>query len=139
MNAIVNIKEDEALQIVKEAIEEEKDPYEILASCKEAMKIVGGRFEKHEYFLPELIASGEMLKRVSDILRPGLESAQKTGSGSRKRGKVVLGTVRGDIHDIGKDIVGLMLDANGFEVIDLGVDVPEAEFVATVTNVLIIE
>ena len=136
IEAIVNIREDEALQIVKGAIEKGRDPYKVMALCQEAMKIVGDRFEKQEYFLPELIACGEMLRKISDILKPFLATASSQANlGNGKRGKIVLGTVRGDIHDIGKDIVGLMLDINGFDVCDLGVDVSEEKFVSVIREV----
>ncbi len=132
IDAIVEINEDEALRIVKEVISQGENPYGILDSCQAAMKIVGEKFEKREYFLPELIASGELLKKISNMVRPELKSARKTEKGDGKRGKIVLGTVRGDIHDIGKDVVGFMLEVNGFEVVDLGVDVPEEQFVQAV-------
>lgn len=134
VEAMVNIQEDEALQIMKKAIDEGENSYIILNDCQEAMKIVGEKFEKGEYFLPELIACGEMLKKISDIVKPGLVAAQKMG-GSEKRGKIVIGTVRGDIHNIGKDIVKLVLEGNGFEIRDLGVDVPEEVFVTAVKEV----
>ena len=135
VNALVNMREDEAVDIVKDAIDKGEDPNKILDSCQEAMKIVGENYEKGEYFLPELIMAGLMLKKVSEVIKPKLDAAQKKGGTPAKKGKVVLGTVRGDIHDIGKDIVGFMLDVNGFEVIDLGVDVPEEKFVEAVKKV----
>ncbi|MEE8414330.1 MAG: cobalamin-dependent protein, partial [Dehalococcoidales bacterium] len=101
----------------------------------EAMDIVGERYEKSEYFLPELIMSGEILKSISEIIKPKMQTQNAAGSSGKTKGKVVLGTVRGDIHDIGKNIVGFMLDVNGFEVHDLGVDVPEAKFVEAVKEV----
>lgn len=131
--AIVEIREEEALRIVEDAVAKGEDLFNILDSCQEGLKIVGEKFQKEEYFLPELVASGEMLKKISDIVKPQLaKSAARDRAGGRKRGKIVLGTVRGDIHDIGKDIVKLVLDANGFEVVDLGVDVPEETFVSAV-------
>lgn len=135
VNALVNMKEDEAVDIVKDAMAKGEDPNKVLDSCQEAMKIVGENYEKGEYFLPELIMAGLMLKKVSDVLKPKLDAAQKKSGTSAKKGKVVLGTVRGDIHDIGKDIVGFMLDVNGFEVTDLGVDVPEEKFIEAVKKV----
>jgi 5-methyltetrahydrofolate--homocysteine methyltransferase len=92
------------------------------------MGIIGQRFESGECFIPELILAGEMLTQISALIKPRL---QQNGQ-SKKIGKVVLGTVEGDIHDIAKDIVGFMLDVNGFEVTDLGVDVPPAKFVEAV-------
>jgi 5-methyltetrahydrofolate--homocysteine methyltransferase len=92
------------------------------------MSIIGQRFENGDCFIPELILAGEMLGQISAEVKPRLH---KDGDAKRV-GKVVLGTVQGDIHDIAKDIVGFMLDVNGFEVTDLGVDVPPAKFVEAV-------
>ncbi len=93
---------------------------------RKAMKIIGDKFSSKEYFLPELIMSGEILKQIFDAIGPKLKELQ---SSTEKRGKVLLGTVFGDIHDIGKDVVKFMLDANGFEVLDLGIDVPADKFI----------
>jgi methanogenic corrinoid protein MtbC1 len=89
------------------------------------MEIVGKRFASGEYFIPDLVYSGEILKSVTELVKPRLSK----GAESKRLGKVVFGTVAGDIHDIGKDIVVFMLDVNGFEVYDLGVDVPAQKFV----------
>ncbi len=128
VNAMVNMKEKEAVQLAKDMIEGGEDPMKILDACKEAMNTVGKRFEKGEYFLPELIMAGEMLNQISDIVTPKLKGEAKT----ERLGKVIVGTVKGDIHDIGKDIVVFMLDVNGFEVIDLGIDVPVQKFVDSI-------
>ena len=130
VTAISEMQEDEALRLVEASIQKGEDLNAVLRDCQEAMNIVGQRYEKGDYFLPELIMSGEMLKKISDLVKPKLTNP--AASTSAKKGKVVLGTVRGDIHDIGKDIVGFMLDVNGFDVHDLGVDVPEAKFVDAV-------
>lgn len=132
VKAISEMKEDEALRLVEAAIKKGGDLNSVLEDCQKAMAIVGQRYENGEYFLPELIMSGEMLKKITELVKPKLgKSAAKSGKSAAKA-KIVLGTVRGDIHDIGKDIVGFMLDVNGFEVNDLGVDVPEAKFVEAV-------
>jgi methanogenic corrinoid protein MtbC1 len=131
VKAISEIQEDEAIRLVEEAIKKGGDLESILKDCQEAMNIVGQRYEKGEYFLPELIMSGEMLRRISELVKPKLGAGAK-GTPEKKKGKIVLGTVKGDIHDIGKDIVGFMLDVNGFEVHDLGVDVPDEKFVEAV-------
>ena len=128
VDALINMKEREAVQLTKDLIEGGEDPMKILDACKDAMNIVGERFEKGEYFLPELIMAGEMLNRISDIIKPKI----KGGATAESLGKVVIGTVKGDIHDIGKDIVVFMLDVSGFEVIDLGIDVPVQKFVDTI-------
>jgi 5-methyltetrahydrofolate--homocysteine methyltransferase len=95
------------------------------------MQQIGQRFEKKEYFLPDLIMSGEILKDIFEQLRPKLQEAVTQESG---KAKVLLGTVAGDIHDIGKDVVKFMLDVNGFEVLDLGVDVPAETFVEKIKD-----
>jgi len=93
------------------------------------MKIIGEKFSNKEYFLPELIMSGEILRDIFEFLGPKLKESNIT---EEKKGRVLLGTVAGDIHDIGKDVVKFMLDANGFEVLDLGIDVPAEKFVESI-------
>jgi methanogenic corrinoid protein MtbC1 len=134
VKAVSEIREDDAIRLVKEAIEKGEDPLNILKDCQEAMGIVGERYESGEYYLPELVMSGEMLQAISDILKPVMQAGD-SGEETSPKGRIVLGTVRGDIHDIGKDIVSFMLDVNGFEVYDLGVDVPEEKFVEKVQEV----
>ena len=124
-NAVAELKEDEAIQMVKDMIEKGEDPNLIFDSARKGMEVVGKRFAEGEYFLPELIYSGEIFKAISEIVKPVMTAE----SGGEKLGKVVIGTVAGDIHDIGKDIVVFMLDISGFEVYDLGVDVPIQSFV----------
>ncbi len=126
--ALADLKEDEALAIVKEKLNAGADPMGILDEARRGMEIVGSRFAKSEYFIPDLVYSGEILKKVNDLVKPKLVE----GAGEKKGGKVIIGTVAGDIHDIGKDIVVFMLDVNGFDVIDLGVDVPVQKFVDTI-------
>jgi len=127
INAITEMQEEEALKITHSLLDAGAAPVAILDDCRVAMDIIGKRFETGDCFIPELILAGEMLKQISEILKPRMEE-QVT---SEKLGKIVIGTVEGDIHDIAKDIVAFMLDINGFEVTDLGVDVPPAKFVAT--------
>jgi methanogenic corrinoid protein MtbC1 len=129
VEAMANMKEKDALRIVDEMLAKGEDPNQILDLSSEAMQVVGERYQEGTYFLPELIMSGEVLKKIGEILKPHLAATQDQ---TKKLGKVVLGTVRGDIHDIGKDIVGFMLEVNGFEVIDLGIDQPEDRFVQAV-------
>ena len=131
VQAMANMKEEEALRIVDDLLAKGEDPGKILDLSSEAMQVVGKRYQEGTYFLPELIMSGEMLRRIGEILKPKL-AAQK--GETKKLGTVVLGTVRGDIHDIGKDIVGFMLEVNGFAVHDLGIDQPEAAFVKAVKD-----
>lgn len=124
--ALADLQEEEALNLTKQKLDVGDDPLKILENARKGMEIVGKRFSDGEYFIPDLIYSGEILKGVSELVKPKL-----TGSGvqQEKLGKVVLGTVAGDIHDIGKDIVVFMLDVSGFEVYDLGIDVPKENFV----------
>ena len=126
---MADMKEQEALRLTEELLAQGEDPQQILDLAGQAMQVVGERYQEGTYFLPELIMSGEMLRKISEILKPRL--AAQTDQ-TRKLGTVVLGTVRGDIHDIGKDIVGFMLEVNGFQVIDLGIDQPEENFVRAV-------
>lgn len=128
IDAITDMREEDALQIANDLLDAGVSPLAILDDCRTAMDVVGKRFECGESFIPELILAGEMLAQISAVVKPRLQEAQTT----KKIGTVVLGTVQGDIHDIAKDIVGFMLDINGFEVIDLGVDVPVQKFVDTV-------
>jgi methanogenic corrinoid protein MtbC1 len=129
VEAMADMKEKEALRIVDELLAKGEDPNKILDLSSEAMQVVGTRYQEGTYFLPELIMSGEMLRSIGEVLKPHLAARQDQ---TAKLGKVVLGTVRGDIHDIGKDIVGFMLEVNGFEVFDLGIDQSEEVFVQAV-------
>jgi hypothetical protein len=126
-NAIVDLREDDALATVDRLLEEGADPVGILTDCKKAMDVIGGRFACGEAFIPELIMAGEIMTGIAGKLKPHLAGAPT----EKKLGTVVLGTVAGDIHDIGKDIVGTMLDIAGFEVVDLGVDVSVEAFIST--------
>ena len=125
VSTLADLKEKEALKIVEDRLKAGEEPVKILDDARKAMEIVGKRFASSEYFMPDLIYSGEILKEITDIVKPKMG---KTGE-IKRVGKVVFGTVAGDIHDIGKDIVVFMLDVNGFEVYDLGVDVPAQKFV----------
>jgi 5-methyltetrahydrofolate--homocysteine methyltransferase len=128
IEAITEMREEDAVAITQKLLDGGASPADVLEACREAMGIIGMRFETGESFIPELILAGEILAQISAILKPRLQQAGE----SQKLAKIVLGTVQGDIHDIAKDIVGFMLDINGFEVTDLGVDVPPAKFVETV-------
>jgi methanogenic corrinoid protein MtbC1 len=130
-NAMAGMKEQEAISIAKDLIDKGEDPLKIFASCRAAMEIVGSRFEKGEYFLPELMMSGEILKQISELIKPLMKEGAKTGGDA---GKVIIATVQGDIHDIGKDIVVLMLDVNGFDVLDLGIDVSPAKIIEAIKD-----
>jgi methanogenic corrinoid protein MtbC1 len=125
IDVIVNMNEKGAIELVKRMLENNEDPLEILSACKGAMDTVGKRFETGEFFLPELILAGEMVRQISEIIKLRLTGELKT----KRLGKIVIGTVKGDIHDIGKNIVAFMLDVNGYEVLDLGIDISPNVFV----------
>ena len=130
IDAVVEMNEDEALKIADKLLEEGAAPLSLLDDCREALGIIGDRFAAGECFVPELILAGEMLRQIGEKVKPLIEGS---GGGPQKKiGKIVFGTVEGDIHDIAKDIVVFMLDVNGFDVMDLGVDVPAAKFVEAV-------
>jgi len=125
-DAILRMDEPEALAIVQERIDAGGAPEEVLDEAREAMSVLGDRFACEEAFIPELIMGGEIMKGVAALLKPHITAAAET----EKRGTVVIGTVHGDIHDIGKDVVVMMLEVSGYEVHDLGIDVPVDAFVA---------
>jgi 5-methyltetrahydrofolate--homocysteine methyltransferase len=122
---MADLLEEETLDMVKELVQKGTAPTVILDDARSAMEIVGRRFETGEYFIPDLMMAGEILKGISEMVRPLLESDNP----SAKKGKVLIGTVAGDIHDIGKDIVTFMLDVSGYDVLDIGIDVPVQVFV----------
>ena len=126
INAIADMREDEALKLVKEMVEGDSNPVTILDDARKAMDIVGKRYEEGTYFLPELMLAGEMLNQITDILKPELAKLPEV----ERHGKVIIGTVAGDIHDIGKNMVAMMLECAGYRVIDLGVDVSRDKFLA---------
>ncbi len=125
VSTLADLKEKEALGIVQDRLSAGDDPLSILDDARRALEIVGKRFADSEYFIPDLVYSGEILKAITDMVKPKLAKAAEV----KRVGKVVFGTVVGDIHDIGKDIVVFMLDINGFEIYDLGVDVPAQKFI----------
>lgn len=128
VQALVEMKEAEALQTAKQLLDQGVAPLNILESCSRAMEEVGQRFEKGVYFLPHLMMAGEMLKEISNLIKPLIQE-QKTGDPG---GKVLIGTVEGDIHDIGKNIVVFLLEANGFQVRDIGINQKPARFVEAI-------
>jgi len=117
-----DLKESEAIEYVEKALEKGADPAELLNEAKEGMGVVGQKFSSGEYFIPDLVFSGEILKSIVQLLEPNMKGVK--GDDSKKLGKVIIATVAGDIHDIGKDLVSFLLDVSGFEVYDLGIDVP---------------
>ncbi|MBI2850839.1 MAG: cobalamin B12-binding domain-containing protein [Chloroflexi bacterium] len=123
--AVADLQEEKAVKMINDRLATGEDANKLFNESREGMELVGERFGKGEYFLPELVYSAEIFKQIAEILKPKLKTETKAG----KAGKVIVGTVAGDIHDIGKDIVVFMLDMNGFEVYDLGVDVPPQKFI----------
>jgi methanogenic corrinoid protein MtbC1 len=131
ISAIADLHEDNALALVHQRLMAGIDPLLIIEDCKEGMRQVGLRYERNEYFLAGLIMAGEIFRQVMEILQPVVER-QVSGQSS---GLILLGTVEGDIHDLGKNIVNMLLSCHNFVVHDLGVDVPPAVFAEEVTQV----
>jgi methylmalonyl-CoA mutase cobalamin-binding domain/chain len=129
--AIVELDADAVPIIVKRRIESGGDPLEILDDCRRGMTLVGERFHEGEYFLSELIISAELFKQASALLDPHLAKIR----GTQTSGKVVLATMKGDIHDLGKNILTTLLRVHAFEVHDMGVDVDPTELVDKVREV----
>jgi len=129
--ALVELESDEVLEVVKSRAEKGEDAIHILEECRRGMTMVGDRFQKGEYFLAELLLSAEIFKGAVAILQPYLAKARP----SKPLGKVLLATLKGDIHDLGKNIVATLLQAYGFDVHDLGVDVPPSLVVEKVREV----
>lgn len=130
VNALADLKEKEAFDIVRARLAGGDDPVNILDDARQAMELVGRRFEEHVYFIPELVYSGDILKKITDLVRPSL-AAETTKESS---GRILIGTVAGDIHDIGKNIVRFLLEVNGFDVMDIGVDAAPKKFVEAIAS-----
>jgi len=125
IDLMADLKEQEALTIVRRRLDAGEDPLLILDDSRKAMEIVGKRFADSEYFIPDLVYSGEIAKEIAELVKPELAKAQDI----KRLGKVIMGTVSGDIHDIGKNIVSFMLDVTGFEVYDIGIDQAPQSFI----------
>jgi len=128
VDAIVELREDDAVRLAEEALDSGADPSEILLRCQAGMTKVGELFEKKQYYLSELIYSGAIFKRISALLDEALVKRGDAESRATK-GAVVVGTIQGDVHDLGKNIVVMLLRGSGYEVFDLGVDVPPERFI----------
>ena len=111
---------------VQEALDAGFDAGEILGKMIAAMDVVGEKFKNGEIFVPEMLIAAKAMKKGVEVLKPMLASGE-----AGAKGKVIIGTVAGDLHDIGKNLVAMMIESTGFEVIDLGVDVPVEKFMAT--------
>ncbi len=125
---VIELEVDDIADAVKEALNEGKDPFDILNSLKEGMDEVGRLYEEKEYYLTELVLAGETMKEAFSILKPALAASDK----SEDKVKIIIGTVKGDNHDIGKNILGSLLLSSGFELYDLGMDVDENTIVEKV-------
>ena len=124
--AVESGKKSEGESLARKLLDEGADPFEAVSVLTETMGEVGDRFSRLEIFLPEMMQAGDAMAAVVEILRPMLSETQGELA---SKGKVILGTVKGDLHEIGKNIVKLMLEANGFEVKDLGYDVDSLPFI----------
>jgi len=127
---VADLDEDAVLALVQQRLDAGDNPFQMIDECNEGMREVGMRYEKGEYFVAGLIMSGEIFREVVELAQPFL-SQRSEGNVS---GRVLVGTVSGDIHDIGKNIFGMLLACHGFDVVDLGVDVPPQVFAARVVE-----
>jgi len=126
--AVISGKAAQVKELTQKALDEGRNPQEVLdQGLIPAMDIVGEKFSCHEFYIPEMLIAARAMQAGIGLLRPLLAAA-----GSKPKGKVVIGTVKGDLHDIGKNLVGLMLQGSGFEVVDLGADVKPERFVEAV-------
>ena len=125
---ILNFKRAAVLEIVERRLGAGEDPLRILDDCRRGMTLVGERFQQGDFFLAELVLSAEIFKEVTAVIEPRLSRAKS----ARTRGRVLIGTLQGDIHELGKNILITMLRVHGFEVHDLGVDVPPSAVVEKV-------
>jgi len=126
--ALANLEEENTYRLVNEKIGDGSSAGEILRECQTGMKIVGERYNSEEYFVADLMYAGEIMRNVMNTLTPHMKGSE----GVEDAGTVVIGTVKGDIHDLGKDVVIITLQGNGIKVIDLGVDVPAEKFVEAI-------
>lgn len=126
VNAMAELERSKVFEIVRNEIEKDTDPLKIIEWLSQGLKKIGEYFEKKEYFLAELITGGDIFETVYQEIKPILEKKNVT---AQIKGKIILGTVQGDVHDIGKNIVKTILTVSGFHVEDLGVDVPPERFI----------
>ena len=124
-NVLADLKEQEALDIVRLRMQQGDDPMQIIEDCQAGMREVGERYAQQRYFLAALIMSAEILAEIMEMVLPGVE-ARYSGKSS---GRILVGTVQGDIHDLGKNMLLMLLRSYGFSVMDLGVDVAPGRFV----------
>jgi 5-methyltetrahydrofolate--homocysteine methyltransferase len=127
-NSLVNLDLSSTLKYVGEALKHDVSIIDVINSLADGMKLIGKKYEENEYFIADLIAAVEIFNESMNILKPKILEKKET----KLIGKVVIGTVEGDIHDVGKNLVKILLEVNGFEVVDLGVDVSVERFVEAV-------
>ncbi len=132
--AVVEMQEDTAMSLTEKMLEDGVPALEIFSCYQSALEEIGNRFEKQVYFIPELILAGEMMKNGAEVLKPHLASDGGGSGADKKLGKVLIATVEGDIHDIGKNIATMLLELNGLDVKDLGVDVPADTIIKEAEN-----
>ena len=135
MNKIIQLREavvtgdsEQAINIAKELLESDISVKDVVDNLTEAMQELGEKFERFEVFLPELVVAADAFISAMEILKPKIDQ-EYAATGAAKKPTVVIGTVSGDYHEIGKTVVGLLLQANGFEVVDLGADVDHVAFI----------
>ena len=124
MNAVIDIRYDEIAGLVTSALGAGSDPIEVLGELREGLRVVGERYQEGEYFLSQLFLAAETMKNALEVLQPLLAAADQGES----KGTIVIGSIEGDIHDFGKTIVSSLLTAEGYRIIDLGIDVPSERF-----------
>ncbi len=128
MEFMADLEEKQVYREVERLLDEGSTPLKILQSCQEAMRRIGKRYEDRHYYVSGLIMAGEIMRQVTELLMPYLEPQKKIDT----TGLVLLGTVEEDIHDIGKNLFKIFLRGTGFQVVDLGVDVPSIQFLKAV-------
>jgi methanogenic corrinoid protein MtbC1 len=126
-----DLKEETVRELVQQRIADGENPLDIIDDCQQGLLLVGERYEKGEYFISGLIMAGEIMRQVMKIIQPEL----KNHVSSCSKGTVILGTVEGDIHDLGKNILNFLLTCRGFTIYDLGVDVAPATFLEQVKEI----
>ena len=131
INDLLDLEENAVLAQVKERLQGGEDPFDIIEDAQQAMRLVGERYEQGDYYISSMMMAGEIFREVMEIVEPVL--VQKTTG--NEAGHILLGTVQGDIHDIGKNIFEILLRSHGFTVTDLGVDVPPAQFVEEILRI----
>lgn len=128
INSLLELEEQNVLSLARERLQTGKNPFEIVEDAQQAMRLVGERYEQGNYYISSMMMAGEIFREVMEIIEPSLIK-KKAGN---EIGHILLGTVQGDIHDIGKNIFGILLRSHGFTVTDLGVDVPPGSFIEAV-------